>query len=209
MSIRAGCHPLCNPVLLTVIVVALILVSSGTPYSAYFEGSKFIHFLLGPATVALGHPLYKNRFVVIEAAIPIVVALIVGSFTATISVVLVGLAFGLPDEILISIAPKSATAGISMGVSHSLGGDVSLTAATTILTGIIGAIAVTPLMNVLGIKDWRARGFGAGLSAHGIGTARALQINPIAGTFSGVAMGLNALGTAIVVPTILLLIHFR
>ncbi|MDW9670234.1 LrgB family protein [Sinorhizobium meliloti] len=209
MSIRAGCHPLCNPVLLTVIVVALILVSSGTPYSAYFEGSKFIHFLLGPATVALGHPLYKNRCVVIEAAIPIVVALIVGSFTATISVVLVGLAFGLPDEILISIAPKSATAGISMGVSHSLGGDVSLTAATTILTGIIGAIAVTPLMNVLGIKDWRARGFAAGLSAHGIGTARALQINPIAGTFSGVAMGLNALGTAIVVPTILLLIHFR
>lgn len=204
ISQRANRHPLANPVLFSVILVAIALLLSHTRYSDYFEGAKFIHFLLGPATVALAIPLYRHKHVVAKAALPICFALILGSGVAVISVVILSVIFALPHEVLVSIAPKSATAGVSMGISQSLGGDISLTAVTTILTGIIGAMTVTPLMNLLKVRDWRARGFAVGLAAHGIGTARALQVHPIAGTFSGVGMGLNAVMTAVLVPLALL-----
>lgn len=199
-SLRLGRPPLLNPVLISVLAVGSLLIVTGTPYELYFDGAKFIHFLLGPATVALGVPLYKNREVIWQAMLPLTVALTFGSLGAISSVIFLGYLFQLPFEVVLSLTPKSATAGVSMGISQALGGDVSLTAVTTIATGVIGAIVVTPLMNALHIRDWRARGFAAGLAAHGIGTARALQVNSIAGSFSGVAMGLNALVTAIVVP---------
>ncbi|SON53556.1 Inner membrane protein YohK [Hartmannibacter diazotrophicus] len=199
-SKRTRRHPLANPVLHSVWVIGLVLVVSKTPYRDYFDGAQFIHFLLGPATVALAVPLYRNRQIVVRSLVPMVAALVAGSAAAIVSVVWLGELASLPRLVLLSIAPKSVTAGVSMGISQSLGGDVSLTAVTTIATGVIGAIVVTPLMNALGMKDWRARGFAAGLAAHGIGTARALQVHPLAGTFSGIAMGLNAAVTAFLVP---------
>jgi putative effector of murein hydrolase len=90
-----------------------------------------------------------------------------------------------------------------MGIAREMGGEPSLTATLVIATGILGAIIVTPLMNAIGVKDWRARGFAAGLASHGIGTARAFQVNPLAGAFAGIAMGLNGLLTAMVVPAVL------
>jgi putative effector of murein hydrolase len=128
------------------------------------------------------------------------VALVVGSATAIASVVVLAEAFGLPREVVLSLAPKSVTAGVAMGISETLGADPALTAVAVILTGIMGAIVVTPLMNRLGITDFRARGFAAGLAAHGIGTARAFQVDEVAGTFAGIAMSLNALVTSLLVP---------
>jgi predicted murein hydrolase (TIGR00659 family) len=203
IAAATGRHPLANPVLMAVCMVAALLLATGTPYPVYFNGAQFVHFLLGPATVALALPLYENRGLVRRSLIPMIVALALGSVTAILSAVLIGHAFGMPTAILTSIAPKSVTAAVAMGISNSLGGDASLTAVAVIVTGIIGAIIVTPLMNWFGIKDWRARGFAVGIASHGIGTARAFQVHPIAGTFAGVAMGLNALLTAILVPIIL------
>src|SRR5208283_3965943 len=114
---------------------------------------------------------------------------------ALVSAVVIARAFGAPASIVTSIAPKSVTAAVAMGISGRLGGDPGLTAVLVILTGILGAIIVTPLLDRLGITDTRARGFAAGLAAHGIGTARAFQVDPLAGTFAGIAMGLNALLT--------------
>ena len=128
------------------------------------------------------------------------VALIAGSITAFVSTVWIASILGVPRSMLLSLAPKSVTAGVAMGITEQLGGDPALTAVLVILTGITGAILATPLLNALGIKDWRARGLAVGLAAHGIGTARAFQVHPIAGTFAGIAMGLNALLTAILVP---------
>jgi putative effector of murein hydrolase len=104
---------------------------------------------------------------------------------------------GLPRAVILSLAPKSVTAGVAMGIAEQLGADPSLTAVSVILTGIMGAIIVTPLMNRAGITDFRARGFAAGLAAHGIGTARAFQVDAVAGVFSGIAMSMNALVTSI------------
>jgi len=193
-------NPLANPVLHAIWIIAVVLALTGTPYATYFEGAQFVHFLLGPATVALAIPLYEHRRTVIKALAPMIAALVAGSAVAVASALLVGLAFGLPRAVLIALAPKSVTAAVAMGITQTLGGDPSLTAVLVILTGIIGAILVTPLMNRLKIADWRARGFAAGLAAHGIGTARAFHVNPVAGTFAGIAMALNALLTAILVP---------
>ncbi len=193
-------HPLVNPVLLAILVIAGLLRITGTPYRTYFEGAQFIHFLLGPATVALAFPLYEHRGTVRRALLPMMVALIAGSITAIISAVWIASLLGVPRSMLLSLAPKSVTAGVAMGITEQLGGDPALTAVLVILTGIMGAIIATPLLNALGVKDWRARGLAVGLAAHGIGTARAFQVHPIAGTFAGIAMGLNALLTAILVP---------
>ena len=193
-------HPLANPVLLAILIIAGLLRITGTPYRTYFEGAQFIHFLLGPATVALAFPLYEHRETVKRALLPMMAALIAGSITAFVSAVWIASLLGIPRSMLLSLAPKSVTAGVAMGITEQLGGDPALTAVLVILTGIMGAILATPLLNALGIKDWRARGLAVGLAAHGIGTARAFQVHPIAGTFAGIAMGLNALLTAILVP---------
>jgi predicted murein hydrolase (TIGR00659 family) len=203
ISVALRRNPLANPVLTSMCLVGLLVRGTGTPYAAYFDGAQFIHFFLGPATVALGIPLYQHRHLVRRAMLPMGCALVAGSLTALVSAVLIARLLGASRSVVISIAPKSVTAAVAMGISDRLGGDPGLTAVLVILTGIVGAIMVTPLLNQLRITDKRARGFAAGLAAHGLGTARAFQVDPLAGTFAGIAMGLNALLTAILVPLLL------
>ena len=196
-------HPLANPVLHSMWIIGAFLLLTGTSYTTYFGGAQFVHFLLGPATVALAVPLYENRKVVAASVLPMLAALVVGSATAVVSVVLLAKVAGLPRPVVLSLAPKSVTAGIAMGISESLHADPSLTAVAVVLTGIMGAIIVTPLMNRMGITDFRARGFAVGVAAHGIGTARAFAVDPVAGVFAGLAMGLNAIVTPAVIPALL------
>lgn len=203
ISVALRRNPLANPVLTSMCLVGLLVRGTDTPYAAYFDGAQFIHFFLGPATVALGIPLYQHRHLVRRAMLPMGCALVAGSLTALVSAVLIARLLGASRSVVISIAPKSVTAAVAMGISDRLGGDPGLTAVLVILTGIVGAIMVTPLLNGLRITDKRARGFAAGLAAHGLGTARAFQVDPLAGTFAGIAMGLNALLTAILVPLLL------
>lgn len=163
---------------MAIAVAALVLVlgATGTAYESYFEGAQFLHFLLGPATVALAVPLYLNFATVRRAILPMLAALLAGSCTAVASAVGIVFLLGASDQTVRSIASKSVTTPIAMGITEQIGGLPSLTAVLVILTGIIGAMAVTPLFNLLGLRDWRARGFAAGVAAHGIGTARAFQV---------------------------------
>ena len=200
LSLMAGRAPLANPVLLAVILLAVTLRVTATPYETYFEGAQFVHFLLGPATVALAVPLHANLGRVRKALLPMLAALLAGSSTAIAVALGTGYALGLDLEPLLSLAPKSATAPVAMGVSERIGGAPALTAVLVILTGVIGAIVATPLLNLIRVRDWRARGFAVGVAAHGIGTARAFQVNETAGAFSGIGMGLNAILTAVLAP---------
>lgn len=200
---RAGRKPWVNPVLIAVTLLGALLWLTGTPYPRYFEGAQFVHFLLGPATVSLALPIWDSRSHVKRALLPILAALLAGSTTAVLSALGVAYALGIRGETLISLAPKSATAPVALGISEALGGSPTLTAVLVILTGIIGAIVATPLLNLLGLRDWRARGLAVGVAAHGIGTARALQVHPLAGAFAGLGMGLNAVLTAFLAPAIL------
>jgi predicted murein hydrolase (TIGR00659 family) len=200
VSLKTHRHPLANPVLHSIWIIGVVLLATGTSYTTYFGGAQFVHFLLGPATVALAVPLYENRKVVAAAILPMLVALVIGSVTAVVSVVVLAQAANLPRGVILSLAPKSVTAGVAMGISESLHADPSLAAVAVVLTGIMGAIIVTPLMNRTGITDFRARGFAVGLAAHGIGTAQAFQVDAVAGVFAGIAMSLNALVTSLLVP---------
>ena len=196
----SGRKPIVNPVLLAVALLALLLRATGTPYETYFAGAQFVHFMLGPATVALAVPLYANLHHIRASALPMLVALLVGSITAMASAVLIARVCGVDSAILLSLIPKSATAPVAIGVAEALGGAPTLTAVLVIVTGITGAIIATPMFDALGIKDYRARGFALGVASHGIGTARAFQVNETAGAFSGIGMGLNALLTALLAP---------
>lgn len=199
----SGRHPAANAVLIAGAIVGAVLLASHTDYRTYFDGAQFIHFLLGPATVALGLPLYRNRALVRRNLVPMAAALLAGSAASIASAVGLAAALGAPRDVLASLAPKSVTTPVAMAVSERLGGQPSLTAALVILTGIIGAVMVTPLMDALGMTDYAARGFAAGLAAHGIGTARAFTVDTVAGTFAGIALGLNALVTAVLAPILL------
>ena len=203
---KARLNPLLNPVLIAVLLIVSILLATGTKYQTYFDGAQFVHFLLGPATVALAIPLYRQLHKVRRSALAIISSVVAGSLTAAVTAVAFGWALGASRETLVSLAPKSVTAPVAMGIAERLGGLPSLTAVLVIVTGIMGAMLGPPILNLIGIRNWAARGLAMGTASHGIGTARALQVNEVAGAFSGLAMGLNALATAILLPLLLRLI---
>ncbi|MCP5367221.1 MAG: LrgB family protein [Hyphomicrobiales bacterium] len=197
---RGGGNPMLNPVLLAVLMLVAVLVATGTSYQRYFGGAQFVHFLLGPATVALAIPLYRQIDRVRRSALAMVASILAGSVTAAATAVGIGYVLGGSATALVSLAPKSVTAPVAMGIADQLGGLPSLTAVLVILTGILGAMAGPGLLRLLRIDDPAARGTAMGTASHGIGTARAVQMGEVAGAFSGLAMGLNALATAILLP---------
>ena len=203
---RSGFHPAVNPVALSVAMLGLLLWATQTPYATYFEGAQFVHFLLGPATVALAVPLFEQLDKLRQWWWPMLGALVVGTVSATVTAIGVGWALGATRATLASLAPKSVTTPVAMGIAERIGGLPSLTAVLVVSTGIIGAVCARPLFDAMRIQDTVVRGFALGTAAHGIGTARALQVNPIAGAFAGLAMGLNGLATAILLPLIFALV---
>lgn len=196
-----------NPVALAIALVVLLLLLTDTPYATYFSGAQFIHFLLGPATVALAIPLYLHWERVRQLFLPIVVGLLTGSLTAILSAMGFAWLLGGSPQTLLSLAPKSVTTPVAMGIAEKIGGLPSLTAVLVILTGVVGAVAAPALLGWLRIRDDAIKGFAIGVAAHGIGTARAFQISTLAGAFSGLAIGLNALLTALLVPLIVRWLH--
>lgn len=203
LAYAARRRPLVNPVAIAIALLGTLLKLTGTDYQTYFNGAQFVHFLLGPATVALAVPLYRNIDAVRRNLLPMAAAMLVGAVVSVVSALAVAKALGAPHPVLVSLAPKSVTAGVAMAVSETLGGAPPLTAVLVIATGILGAIMVTPLMNALKITDWAARGFAVGVASHGIGTARAFAVHPVAGVFAGIGMGLNAVVTPALIPALL------
>jgi len=203
---RTQLNPLANPVLIAVLLLVALLWVTGTPYATYFEGAQFVHFLLGPATVALAVPLYEQRAQLARLALPLSLGLIAGVLTAVASAVGVAWLFGASRATVLSLAPKSVTTPIAMGIAAKIGGLPSLTAVLVILTGMLGAIIARPLLNLLRVQTHATRGFALGVASHGIGTARAFQVSEEMGAFAGLGMGLTALLTALIVPALLRLL---
>jgi predicted murein hydrolase (TIGR00659 family) len=197
---RAGLHPLANPVLIAVVMIVAGLELAAIPYGTYFAGAQFVHFLLGPAVVGLAVPLAREWRSVRRLAVPIVGALAVGSAVALATAVGIAWALGASPSTLASLAPKSVTAPIAMGIAEEIGGLAALAAVFAVATGIIGAALGKFILDAAHVRDWRARGFALGLGAHGIGTARAFQVNAEAGTYAGLAFGLHGVLAAFALP---------
>lgn len=208
LYLKSGSNPLLNPVVTSVAMLIGLLLVTDTAYSDYFEGGQFVHFLLGPATVALAVPLYQQFSRLKALWLPVSVALLCGVTIAGTSSIGLAWLLGGSTEVQMSLAPKSATAPVAMGISEKIGGLPSLTAVLTVATGILGAVLGTKLFELLRIRDDSVRGIAIGVAAHGIGTARAFQVSNQMGAFSGLAMALSALATAIIVPWLVDLLGF-
>jgi predicted murein hydrolase (TIGR00659 family) len=196
----SGRRALLNPVLITVLLLVGILTYTGTPYQAYFEGAQFVHFLLGTATVALAIPLYRQINTLKRYPLALLVSITTGSLAAMLSAVFIAKVAGASGQSIISIAPKSVTTPVAMGISERLGGLPSLTAVLVILTGILGAAMGPWLLEKLRIDNPVAKGLAMGVASHGIGTGRAVYMGEVAAAFSGLAMGLNGLITSLLLP---------
>lgn len=205
-SLRAGGAPWANPVLWSVIALAAGLLATGTPYPRYFAGAQFIHVLLGPAVVALAWPLWLRRAELRGRAGVVLAAALAGGAAAAGSAVLLAWAFGLPEELLRSLAPKSVTAPVAMGIAEQLGGIPALAAICAVVTGLVGAVSGKYLFDALRIArdpaGWAARGFALGTAAHGIGAARALQVDADAGAYAGLALGVQVLLASLLIPLV-------
>lgn len=196
--------PWANPVLWTVVVLASGLLLTGVPYPSYFSGAQFIHFLLGPAVVALAWPLWQRREELRHRWKRLLVAALAGGSAATGSAVLLGWAFGLPAVVIRSLAPKSVTAPVAMGIAEQIGGIPALAAVFAVVTGLVGALCGKYLFDALRTPTdragWAARGFAMGTAAHGIGAARALQVNADAGAYAGLALGMQVVLSSLLIP---------
>lgn len=200
---RTRGNSLANPVLVAVVLVIAVLLLFRISYDDYFVGAQYISFLLGPATVALALPLHRQAGNIRRAGWAVGTCVLAGAVTAVVVAITVTKALGGSDELALSMAPKSTTTPVSIALAESIGGIGSLAAAFTILTGIVGAVAAPRLLTALHIRDERIRGLSIGMASHGIGTSRALQESPTEGAFSGLAMALNALATAVLLPLLL------
>ena len=203
---KSNLFPLLNPVALSVLLVSLILILFNIQYERYFDGAKFIHFLLGPATVSLAIPIYRKWDLIVSNSKAILISLILGSFFAIFITYVLSLQFKLQEELIFSLLPRSVTAPIAMGISEIIGGIPSLTAIITLITGVVGASLGVFVFDLMKLKKMEARGFSLGLASHGIGTARAMSRDKNAGVFAAVGMGLSGLITSIIVPLFLKII---
>ena len=182
---RVGRAPWANPVLWSVVVVGSVLVATHTGYPVYFAGAQFIHVLLGPAVVALAWPLWVRRAEVRRRGVSLTIAALIGGAAAAASAVLAATWLGMPLDIVRSVAPKSVTAPVAMGIAERIGGVPALAAVFAVLTGMIGALSAKYLFDGLHIRSWAVRGFALGTSSHGIGAARAIQVDEDAGAYQG------------------------
>lgn len=192
--------PLLHPVLLTFVSIIVFLHLTGISYERYKEASGILDFALGMSVVALGYLLYEQVERLRRSLLPVAAATLAGCILGVLSVVYIAGWFGAERTILNSIAPKSVTVPIAVSVSGPLGGDISITSVVVFCVGIFGSIFGEWILRRCGVRDPEARGFALGAAAHGIGTARAIEIGAAEGALSGLAMALMGLATALLMP---------
>ncbi len=195
-----------HPVLVTVAATIVYIELHGIEYRDYSEKSKIISFFLEPSVVALGLPLYLQIEKVKKRFSAIGLSVLAGCVTGIVTVVVIALLFGGTEKTALSLAPKSVTTPIAMGISSEIGGIPALTAVIVVSVGIFGAAVGLPFMKLARIKHPEAIGIAMGTSAHAVGTSRVTLLGENYGAFSGLGLALNGVATAIVAPWIIKLI---
>lgn len=207
LYVKFNRNPVLNPAAISILLVSIVISLVDMPYEKYFEGAQFVHFLLGTATVALAVPIYRGFKNLKGKIIAILVALTAGSTASIASAVLISKYMGAGENIVGSMYAKSVTAPIAMGIAERIQVSPTLTAVFTVITGILGAILAPYILDAFKIKPWWMRGTAIGVGAHGLGITRAFSVNEEAGTFASMAMGLNGVLSAIVLPFVYTMLH--
>lgn len=193
---------LLHPVLTSIAVIILVLEMLGVEYASFQKGSFLIDFMLGPSVVALGFGLYEQFELIRRNLLSMVTAVVVGSFVGIVSVALIARWMGADEVIIASLEPKSVTTPIAVKIAERFGGIPPVTAVVVVAVGILGGVAGPFILNKTGIHDKIARGLAFGAGAHGIGTARALELGALEGAVSGLTIGLMGVATAVLIPVI-------
>ncbi|MUG69586.1 MULTISPECIES: LrgB family protein [Paenibacillus] len=186
-----------HPLLVCSVLIVAVLLLLHVPYESYRQGADFIVFLLGPATVALGVPLYKNARKIKSMLLPIATGITVGSISALLLSAALAWGLGGSRELIVTMMPKSVTSPVALEISKQAGGLPELTAVLTVLTGLIGSVLGPSLLRWAGVRDDISIGTAMGTAAHGIGTARIIRDSELAGSISGFAMGAAAILTSV------------
>lgn len=193
---------LLNPLLVSIPVLAICIRVLGISFEEFEKGSRIINFMLGPTVVVLGYLLYEQMDHLKANAISIITAVFVGCVTGILSVIFIARYFGADHALIASLEPKSVTTPIAMSIAERSGGIPSIAAVVVIVVGIFGGIVGPFILERLGIKSRIARGLALGSAAHGLGTAKAMELGTIEGAISGLAIGVMGIMTAILVPVI-------
>ena len=197
-----------NPVLVSIVTIIALLLTAGIPHQSYARGGDLIAFLLGPAVVALAVPLYQRRKELWQRKGAILSGIFFGSLASIVSACGIAWLLGGSFDVIVSLAPKSVTAPIAIGISERIGGIPELTAPVVVMTGCLGAVCGVEFCRLLGIRSPLAMGLAVGTAAHGIGTARMLEVDRLAGTVAGLAIGLNGLATTFLLPLLMAMAGF-
>ncbi|MBS9775513.1 MAG: LrgB family protein [Fusobacterium sp.] len=198
--------PLCNPLLIAIVIVISILKFFNISTESYFQGGNIILFFLAPATVALALPLYKQWDLFKKHFIPVMVGATVGSFSAIISVIVLGKILDIDEKLLLSFMPKSITTPIGIEVSSMIGGIPALTVLSIIITGITGNVSAPFICKIFGIKHSVAKGIGIGVASHAVGTSKAIEMGEIEGSMSALSIVIAGILTLIWAPILKFLI---
>ena len=194
---------LLNPILITIVIIITFLMVFNIDYETYHRGSRYIDFLLKPAVVALGVPLYRQLEVIKKQAWNILISQLVGCLAGIVSVVLIAWLMGASKEIIFSLAPKSVTTPIAIEISRSIGGIAPLTASVVIVVGIFGAVFGYSILKLTGVKNPLSQSLSMGNAAHAIGTSKSMEISPAYGAMSSIGLIVNGIFTAILAPYVL------
>lgn len=203
---RTGGHALAQPVLVAVAVVGVVITLLDVDYDEYRAGTELVAFWLGPATVALAVPLHRQAHRLRGFVVPMLVAIVIGALVSVTTAVLLVQALGGDDVLVRTVAPRSTTTPVAIALSTTIGGLPPLSAVLAVVAGILGAVAGPAVLDLLRVRDRRARGLALGAVSHGIGTSRALVEDETEGAFAGLSMGLTALATSILLPVLLALL---
>lgn len=203
LYLRSG-YVLLNPVIVSVALIVTLLLLGDIPYPDYAAGGRLILFLLGPSVVALAVPLYLRRQEILAQKVPIIAGVVVGALTSVVTASGLGWLLGGSREVVLSLAPKSVTTPVALGIVEKIGGVAPLTAAIVVVTGCLGAVCGPEFCRWIGIREPTAMGLAVGTASHGIGTARMLEVDRLGGAVAGLAIGLNGLVTAFLLPLIYL-----
>jgi predicted murein hydrolase (TIGR00659 family) len=195
-------NPLLTPVATAIAVIIILLLLFDIPFQSYQNGGRYILFLLGPSVVALAVPLYRRREEIYAKRGPILAGVVAGALVSILSASGLTWLLGGSRDVVLSMAPKSVTTPIAISLVDKIGGIPELTAAIVVLTGCLGAICGPEFCRLIGITSSSATGLAVGTASHGIGTARMLEVDLLAGAVAGLAIGLNGLATAILLPAL-------
>ena len=186
-----------NPLLVSIVFVIVVLKVTGIDYDTYDKGANVLSYLLTPSTVCLAIPLYQQMNLLKKNLKAIIAGITTGVFVSLAGVWVFSMLFHLKKQFYVTLLPKSITTAIGMGISEELGGIVTITVAVIIITGVLGNMIAEVVYKIAKIEEPIARGLGLGTSAHAIGTAKAMELGPVEGAMSSLAIAVAGLLTVV------------